>query len=120
MSEREEEFLNKAEAVLKGLEKTKKFYQSIVLAFAGSIIIFVAGAFVGNYRLKQVETGLKQAASIKAIELLNQKYEAQTDALINLIDKDYQEAAREFNDECKKIYENIFMYSTEIQRGGRK
>jgi hypothetical protein len=125
MSEREEVFFNRAEKAIEGLEKTKKWYKTAIFAFAVAFLTFVyySGMTVNsmnNYEEKilGIECRLSQTASLKAFDLVNRKFNMQTEALTKLItDEDTKKIVAEFNEECKKIYDDIFMFGTMVSRG---
>ena len=125
MSEREEQFFDRAEKIIEGLEKTKKWYKTAIIAFAVAFVTFIyySGATINrinNYEEKiiEIECRLSQSASVKAFDLVNRKFNMQTDALTKLItNEDTKQIVKEFNEECKKIYDDIFMFATITTRG---
>jgi len=113
MSETEQiAFLNRAREVLKSLENTKKWYKAASIAFTIAFMVFVSASGVVTYKQNIFSDELKTKAPLKTVELLKDSNEAQTEALINLVDKQYKEAAREFAAKCKIINDNIFTYTT--------
>ena len=103
------------EDYIKALESTKKWYKSITIAFVIGFITFIGTAFVSLYRLDAVERGIKQAVPRSTIMQLDKTFEAETKALVNLIDdQDHQKAARQFEEDCAKIRTEIIMWNSEI------
>jgi len=111
----EMEFARRSEYLLKSLEKTKTWYKSAAIAFLIAFLVFVSSSGVTIHRINSIEEQLKRSVSIRSIELLLQSTDANTEALINLVNKDQEAAARIFNERTKKINEGIFMYTTEIR-----
>lgn len=119
MSEQDEAFFKRAEKLFAGLEKTKAWYSKAMITFVVATLTLVGSIFLNSYRINKLEDSMSQAVSIKAFELMQKSITANTDALIELIsDKDHKQIAKEFNDKCKKINDDIFMYSTLITRNG--
>jgi Mg2+ and Co2+ transporter CorA len=113
MSETEQiAFLKRAEEIICCLEKTKKWYKSAAIAFAVAFCVFVSASGVVTYRVNDLGKEIDTKAPLKTVELLKQSNEAYTEALIELIDKQYKDAVKEFNEKCKVINENIFMFTT--------
>ena len=119
MSEQQAEFFDKAEKILQSLESAKKWYKLASIAFTIAFLVFISASGVTVHRVNANEKNIKSAVSIKAFGLFQQNMENYSEALTNLVQKDYQEAAREFYKETQRINNNIFVYSTEINtRGG--
>lgn len=121
MSDQEEAFLTRAEKLFKGLENTKAWYSRSMATFVIATLTLVGSMFLNSYRIGKLEDSMSQAVSIKAFELMQKSISANTDALIELItEKDHKQIAKEFNEKCKKINDDIFQYSTIITRSGKK
>ena len=111
-----EEF-NRVEEAVKSLEKTKSFFKGVIAIFLTAVSILIGDIAVSHARFNKLETEMEMTASKKGVELLRQSYQAEQRAFTNLLDKDYQEAARQFHEDCKKINDNIFFYSMSVTRG---
>jgi len=120
MSEQQAEFFDKAEKILQSLDSAKKWYKAASIAFAIAFLVFISASGVTVHRVNANEARLKESVSIKAFGLFQENMENYSEALTNLVQEDYQEAAREFYKETQRINNNIFIYSTEINtRGGQ-
>ena len=126
MSEREEQFILKAETLLDNikigateaysrLERTRKWYQNAAVSFAISIVVFASIAGVVGYRLGAVE---KTMASKKSVELLIKSQQAANYGMKCLVEDKYKEGVDYFIKEKKVIDDNIWMFTSEI-RGGK-
>ncbi len=113
MSENEQiALIEKAKAIIDSLEKTKRWYKSIALAFTVSFMVFISASGVVVYKQNAFEKEISLKAPLKTVELLKQSNEAFTDAMLNLIDEDYKDAVKEFNEKIKVINDNIFFFTT--------
>ena len=113
------EAFERVENAIKSLEKTKSFFRMLIAIFAGATIVLIGDIATSHYKINKLDREIDLAASKKGVELLRQSYQAEQKAFINLLDHDYQEAARQFHDDCKKINDNIFIYSMSVTRGGQ-
>ncbi len=98
--------------IIKSLEETKKWYKSIAIAFAVAFCVFISASGVVVYKQNKFEDELSKKAPLRTVELLKQSNEAYTDAMINLIDKDFKNAVEQFNKDIKIINDNIFFFTT--------
>jgi len=110
-----EEF-NRIEEAVKSLEKTKSFFKSVIVIFISAVSILIGDIATSHARFSRLEKEMELAASKKGVELLRLSYQAEQRAFTNLLDKNYQEAAKQFHEDCKKINDNIFFYSMSVTR----
>jgi hypothetical protein len=115
--ERIEKALRDLAEAKEGLSTTKAWFRNAAIVFMVATVTVIGVVAVSNYRLDRAEYAISQAASKKSFELLQQSFDANTNAMLNLVDKNYKDAAREFVKETKKINDNIFQFSTSITRG---
>ena len=125
MSEQEKSFIERAEIILceieksrEELKKTKSWWTGAAITFFLATIAMIGSVTLNNYRINALELAIDQTASRKGVELLRQSYDAEQKAFVNLLRIDYQKAALEFHEDCKKINDNIFFYSMSVTRGG--
>ena len=117
--ERVDEGLSKIDKACTKLDRVKKWYNAVTIGSVLTIISVVGGLAVGNYKITRMEIAISKAAPRSTIMQLDQVYQAQTNAMINLSEVQYQEALRKFEAECAKIRSNIIMWNSEINvRGG--
>jgi phosphoenolpyruvate carboxylase len=115
--ERIEKALRELIEAKEGLSTTKAWFRNAAIVFSAATVVTIGSVFVNNYRLNKAEEAISLAASKRSFELLEQSFDANTNAMLNLVDKNYKDAAREFVKETKKINDNIFQFSTSITRG---
>jgi predicted negative regulator of RcsB-dependent stress response len=113
-----EQQFTRVEKAIEGLETTKTWFRNSALAFIAASILTIGSVARNEYRLNRAEDNMSRAASIKSVELLKDSFESNSNALLNLVDENYKTAAEQFIKETQKINENIFMYSTQVTRGG--
>ena len=112
------EDLTRVEKAIDSLEKTKSFFTKLIFVFATATIVLIGDIATSRYEIKSLKDDMCKAAQLKGVELLRESYQAEQKAFINLLDKDYQEAAKRFHEDCKKINDNIFFYSMSVTRSG--
>ena len=117
----DEEFIQRAEAVIKELEKTKNWYKASSFTFFIATIALIGSIYLNNYRINNLEEHMSQAASKRGVGLLTDIHNAEVKALSGLIDNlDKKEILREVHDVCNKTQENIIFYSLGVTRSGKK
>jgi hypothetical protein len=125
MSELEQDFMRRAEAILDGLEKAKKaaddarswFLKSAAAFFIASISLIGAIAAT-TAKVNQHADMFKNAASRDGVSQLVNIHQKEMEAISNLIDNpDHKAAVREFQEIVDGVNANIFLYSLGVSRG---
>lgn len=131
MSEREEQFILKAEGILQNiqecsesatanLDKVKAWYRNAAVAFAVSIVVFASIFGVVGYRLGAIESTVKNdLATKKSVEFLMNAQTATTSAVRCLVEEKYQEGYDEIRNVKKLMDENIWAFTSDL-RGGKE
>jgi len=114
MSEQE----NHIELLIKELADIKVWYKRMILACVVFILVGFGGGGVVIYKQNKMSEAISQAVPRSTIVMLDNVYKAQTNAMINLVNKNYQEAVRQFEQECEKIRSSIIMFNSEISTRG--
>jgi mannose/fructose/N-acetylgalactosamine-specific phosphotransferase system component IID len=113
----EEDFILRAEKVIKDLEKVKMWYKTSSFTFFIATIALIGSIFLNSYRVGKLEEKIQECASIKGVQLLSNMHKAEIKAVTNLVDdKDKKETIKEVQGMIDLVNDNIFGYAMEVTR----
>ena len=131
MSEREEQFILKAEGILQNIQECSKnatanlnrikaWYCNAAVAFSVSIVVFASIFGVIGYRLGSLEkTVQNDLATKKSVEFLMNAQTSTTTAMRCLIEEKYQEGYDNIRRVKRLMDDNIWAFTSDL-RGGKK